>query len=137
MPWTHRTTEIEGRPAQVLIDDRFRGTAPIRGLPRLAWFSVYCQQDPGAAFWSAEESDALDAVEDALIRLCGQAGRGWAAYVLRIATRGLREYYIYIGAGADFAQVLPGLLAQHPDYRIDYEETTDPSWTRYTSCLPA
>ena len=30
--------------------------------------------------------------------------------------------------------MMPGLLAQHPDYRIEYEETADPSWKRYTGC---
>lgn len=137
MPWTHRIAEIEGRPAQILVDDRFKGSAPVRELPRLAWFGVYCQRDPGSAFWDPQESEALDGVEEELIRLCGQAGQGWAAYVLRIATQGLREYYIYVGESVDFARVLPGLRVQHPDYRIEYEETKDPSWQRYTSCLPA
>jgi hypothetical protein len=137
MHWTHRIAEIEGRSAQILLDDRFKRSAPIRDLPRLARFGVYCQRAPGAAFWDPEETDRLDAVEDDLIRLCEHHGQGWAAYVLRIATPGIREYYVYIGDGVDFTGVVPGLLAQHPDYRIEYEETTDPSWKRYTSCLPA
>jgi hypothetical protein len=137
MPWTHRTTEIEGRLAQILIDDRFKASAPVRELPRLAWFGVYCQRNPGTALWDPEESDRLDAVEDDLIRLCDQFGQGWAVYVLRIATRGIREYYVYIGGSVDFAQLRPGLQARHPDYRIEYEETKDPSWRRYSCCLPA
>jgi len=137
MPWTHRTADIEGRPAQILVDDQFRDSAPVRELPRLAWFGVYCQRAPGVGFWDPEETDSLDALERDLIRLCEQFGQGWAVYVLRIATSGIREYYVYMGGGVDFTQVVPGLLAQHPDYRIDYEESTDPSWSRYTSCLPA
>ena len=137
MPWSHRTTKIEGRPAQVLIDDRFGTSAPVCELPRLAWLGVYCRRAPGAAFWDAAESDSLDAVEDDLIALCDRFGHGWAAYVLRIATPGIREYYVYIGDSVHFVQVLPGLLAKHADYRIEYEETKDPSWSRYTSCLAA
>ena len=137
MPWTHRTTEIEGRAAQVLIDERFKGSAPVRELPRLAWFGIYCQRDPGTAFWDPEETEALDAVEDDLIRLCDQSGQGYSAYVLPIATRGIREYYIYIGGSVDLAQVRPGLLARHPGYRVEYEENNDPAWKRYTSCLSA
>ena len=90
----------------------------------------------GTKDWSSEKK-ALDAVEEDLVRLCGQAGHGWAVYVLRIATRGLREYYVYIGETVDFAQVLPGLRAQHPDYRIEYEEMEDASWRRYKRCLRA
>ena len=137
MPWTHRITEIEGRPAQILIDESFKSSAPVRELPRLAWFGVYCQRPPGPAFWDPDESEQLDALEDDLLSLCGQSGRDCSTYVLRIATPGIREYYIYIGNGVDFAQVLPCLLARHPAYRIEHDETEDPTWKRYSSCLPA
>lgn len=137
MPWTHRIAEIEGRPAQILIDDQFRTHAPLHELPRLAWFGIHCRRAPGAAFWDPDETDSLDAVEDDLIRLCERFGQGWAVYPLRIATPGIREYYVYMGESVDFSDVAPSLKAQHPDYRIEYEETTDPSWRRYTSCLPA
>jgi hypothetical protein len=137
MPWSHRIAEIEGRLAQILIDDRFKASAPLRELPRLAWFGVYCRRPPGAGFWDPEETKSLDAVEHSLVRLCEQFGQGWAVYVLCITTPGLREYCVYMRDSVDFSQVVPGLLAQHPDYRIEYEETADPSWKRYTSCLPA
>ena len=71
-------------------------------LPRLAWFGVYCQRAPGVGFWDPEETDSLDALERDLIRLCEQFGQGWAVYVLRIATSGIREYYVYMGGGVDF-----------------------------------
>jgi hypothetical protein len=136
MPWSHRTTEIDGRPAQVLIDDRFRSAAPGSELPRLAWFGVYCRDDPGGAFWHPDESANLDAVEQDLIRLCEQFGRGWAVYVMRIDTPGIREYYLYNGPGASLANAVPGLLSIHPEYRIEYDETTDADWSRYKTFLP-
>jgi hypothetical protein len=76
-------------------------------------------------------------VEDDLIALCDQSAQGWAAYVLRIAGSGVREYYVYIGDSVGFDRMLPVLLAKHPHYRIEYEETKDSSRSRYTSCLPA
>ena len=136
MPWSHRTTEIEKRPAGVLIDDRFRGSFPIRELPRLAWFGVYCRQDPAGSFWHPDERATLDAIEQDLLRLCGKFGRGWAVYVMRIDTPGIREYYLYCGEGAALAQVLPDLRAAHPEYRIEFEETTDAEWNRYRAFLP-
>jgi hypothetical protein len=135
MPWAHRVTKINGRPAQILIDEGFRARAPIRELPQLAWFGVYARCDPGTAFWDPEESASLDALEDDLIRLCGQFGRGWAVYVLRIATPGVREYFVYFGSGARMDAVLPSLRAAHPGYRVEYEERVDVSWQRYSSCL--
>ncbi|MBE7467365.1 MAG: DUF695 domain-containing protein [Planctomycetes bacterium] len=136
MSWSHRTTQIESRPAGVLIDDRFRGSLPVRELPRLAWFGVYCRHDPGGGFWHPDETPALDAIEQDLIRLCEQFGRGWAVYVMRIDTRGIREYYLYCGGSAALAQALPSLRAAHPDYRIEFEETADPEWSRYRTFLP-
>ena len=136
MPWSNRTTQIDNRPAQVLIDDRFRTSAPIRELPRLAWFGVYCRQDPGGAFWHPDESATLDAIEQDLIRLCGEFGCGWAVYVMRVATRGIREYYVYLGDGAALAQALPGLRKAYPTYRIEFEETADAEWRRYRTFLP-
>jgi hypothetical protein len=136
MPWSQRTTQIETRPAGVLIDDRFHGSLPVRELPRLAWFGVYCRHDPGGGFWHPGETESLDTIEQDLIRLCEQFGRGWAVYVMRIDTRGIREYYLYCGGRAALAQALPSLRAAHPDYRIEFEETTDAEWSRYRTFLP-
>ena len=136
MPWSQRTTQIESRPAGVLIDDRFRGSLPVRELPRLAWFGVYCRHDSRGSFWHPHETASLDSIEQDLIRLCEQFGHGWAVYVMRIDTRGIREYYLYCGGSAALAQALPILRAAHPDYRIEFEETTDAEWSRYRTFLP-
>ena len=136
MSWSHRTTEIDSRLAQVLIDDRFRASLPVRELPRLAWFGVYCRRDPGGSFWHPDETASLDAIEQDLVRLSELFGRGWAVYVMRIDTQSIREYYIYCGGSAELAQALPSLRAAHPDYRIEFEETPDAEWSRYRTFLP-
>ena len=48
----------------------------------------------------------------------------------------MREYYIYYGDGAALENVLPNLKAAHPDYRIEFDHTTDSQWKRYTTFLP-
>jgi hypothetical protein len=136
MSWSHRTTQIESRPAGVLIDDRFRRSLPVRELPRLAWFGVYCRHDPGGSFWHPDETERLDTIEQDLAQLCDLFGRGWAVYVMRVDTRGIREYYFYCGKSAALAQALPSLQTAHPDYRIEFEETTDADWSRYRAFLP-
>jgi hypothetical protein len=135
MSWSHRQTQIDKRPAQVLIDDRFRSSTPVRQLPRLAWFGVYCRQDVSDGFWHPDETASLDAIEQDLIRLCGQLGNGWAVYVMRIDTRGVREYYFYFDGNAELGQVPAGLRAAHPNYRIDYDEMADAEWSRYKTVL--
>jgi hypothetical protein len=136
MPWSHRTTHIQGRPAGVLLDDRFRAALPVRELPRLAWFGVYCRHEPGGGFWNPDETASLDSIEQDLIGLCSRFGDGWAVYVMRIDTRGIREYYFYCGGSAALAQALQSLRAAHPDYRIEFDETTDADWSRYRTFLP-
>lgn len=137
MAWSSRITNVDGRLAQIFIDDRFRSSAPVRQLQRLAWFGVYTNSDPGGAFWHPDETVSLDAIEDDLIRLCEKFGRGWVVYVLRIATRGIIEHFLYFGDSANLSVVLPNLQSAHPAYRIEYEEFADPSWRRYISCLPS
>jgi len=128
---------IEGRQAQVLIDEEFRAAAPLLELPGLTWFAVYCQQDPGSAFWDPDENDTLDDLEDTLLELCQEFGHGWAVYVCRLATRGIREYYVYHGQGAELEKVLPILREAYPAYRLEYDVTSDPKWKRYASLLSA
>lgn len=136
MSWTHHLIQIDKRPAQVVFDNQFRSKAPVRQLPRLAWFGVYCRQDPGGGFWHPDESGRLDAIERDLVRLCGQFGNGWAVYVMRIDTRGIREYYFYSGGSAALNRAPAILQTAHPDYRIEFEERTDADWNRYKSFLP-
>ena len=75
-------------------------------------------------------------MERSLLRLCQQHGHGWAVYVLRIDTPGLREYFFYFGAQALLAPACSSLRSKHSDYRIDYAEASDPVWSRYKSLLP-
>ena len=135
MPWSQHVTRLDERPVLILIDEGYWSRAPIPELPRLAWFAVYTRHDPGGAFWHPDETGSLNAVENDLIQLCGLFGRGWAVYVLRIASRGIREYFVYCGDKSELASVLPSLRAAHPQYRIEYDEMMDEEWKRYTSCL--
>lgn len=131
MTWSQRIQEVDERQANVLIDDRFSSQAPIEALPRLAWFGVYARLDPGDAFWHPDETETLDSIESDLIDLCETFGRGWVVYVLRIDTRGIREYYFYNGKDATLENVLPSLQEAHPNYKIEFDEKYDADWETY------
>ena len=131
MAWRHYTCEISSKPASVLVDERFAHQLPVKELPRLSWFGVYCQQPTGGAFWNPEEADALDQLENDLIRLAETFGHGWAVYVLRIATPGIREYYLYHADQAELNKAFSVLKAVYPDYRIEFKTINDVMWEQY------
>jgi hypothetical protein len=131
MAWRHYTCEISGKPASVLIDERFAHQYPVKELPKLSWFGVYCNQPTGGAFWNPEEADALDLIENNLIKLSETFGHGWAVYVLRIATPGIREYYLYHAEQADLGKAFSSLKAIHPNYRREFKTTNDEGWEQY------
>ena len=136
MSWSHRIVMIGGHPAGVLMDDRFRGSLPVLELPILSRFRVHCLRDAGPGFWHTDETARLEAIEKELLRLCGRFGDGWAVYVLRIDTRGMREYLFYSGGSAALDRVLSHLQAAHADYRVEFEETGDAEWRHYRAFLP-
>jgi hypothetical protein len=100
-------------------------------LPYLSWISVFCNQAAGDGLWNPEETDSLERIEDDLIRLAQIFGRGWAVYVLRIATPGIREYYLYEADQAELIKAFLALKAKYPDYRMEFETITDSKWEQY------
>lgn len=131
MAWRHYTCEISGKPASVLVDGQFFHQLPVKELPRLSWFGVYCNRPTGGALWAPEETEVLDQVENDLIKLAETFGRGWAVYVLRIATPGIREYYLYHADLAELGKACSALKALYPRYRIKFEESNDVAWEQY------
>jgi len=126
---------IDGKPTHSMLDDRFAANPPVDRLPHLAWFGVYFATDPGDRFWNPEEGPQLDAIENELLRLCGIHSNGWAAYVQRLDTRGLREYYFYFGEGAAMEKVLPQLKSAYPNYRLEFDRIDDLQWAQYRKWL--
>ena len=131
MTWKSQQIEIDARPALILVDMRFSARAPMPELPRLCWLGVWNARPSQGAFWDPDESSALDGFENDLLGVAQQLGHGWAAYVLRICTSGMREFYFYAGAGAKFGRLEPAIRAMQPHYRLEYEEKRDPTWEVY------
>jgi hypothetical protein len=131
MAWDSYLTNVAGRSALVLLDRSFASAPPAAQLPRLAWLGVWARLPAGGAFWDPAEADALDEIEAALLDLAGQIARGWGVYVRRLATPGLREYYLYTAAHVDLAPVAADLVGRFPEYRVEHEHTADPEWAQY------
>jgi hypothetical protein len=135
MAWRTASLDFDGKPGHTMVDDRFATKPPVDQLPHLAWFGVYCATDPGDHFWHPDEGPRLDAIEDDLLKLCDRHGNGWAAYVHRLDTPGLREYYVYFGDGAAIDKVLSDLKATHPNYRLEFDRIDDLKWAQYRKWL--
>ena len=131
MAWKQYTCEVSGKPAQVLVDQRFEKQAPVKELPLLSWFGVYCKQAPSGNFWHPNETTALDEIEKDLLKICEAFGHGWLVYLLRIATAGIREYYLYHSNVAEIKKAFEALKAAHPTYKIETETTQDSQWNEY------
>jgi hypothetical protein len=127
MAWNHYQFETQGKPASALLDTRFAEQPPSEQLPNVAWF--------GGRWWQRSEQPKLEAIEGDLIRLWGAFGNGWAVYVRRLETPGLREYYVYFGGNAELQKVVPSLQSLHAGYRIEFESRSDPDWSHYKSWL--
>src|SRR5438477_461678 len=131
MTWKQIITEIDGRRVLVLVDHRFKEQAPLKELQCLSWFCVYCNQEPGSAFWNPNETETLDEIEDDLLRLCESFGHGWMVYALRVATPGVREHYFYHSDAAEIKKVIAAFRLAHPSYRIEADTKNDPEWNEY------
>lgn len=135
MTWQLFDIEIIGNQSQVLLDDQYISDNPGESLPNIAWFAIWCLQDTAGHYWNPEETDILDKIERDLMGFVTQFGNGWAVYVRRVASAGMREYFIYYGGDAALSGVVPALKAIHPEYRIEFETKSDPQWMHYFSWL--
>ncbi len=135
MTWTVHQREVEGKTAQILIDDYFAAHAPVKDLVMLSGFSLYCRLEPVNTLWHPDEGDTLDIIEERLINLCEKYAHGWSVYVMRMATFGVREYYFYHSPDAELSRAYLELQELTPGYRIDFATVPDAEWTQYRTYL--
>ncbi len=116
-----------------MFDSSYRGRVPVKELPFLLWFGVCCKNPPQGALWDPNETESLDKLEDDLLATVERWKPGWAAYPLRIATPGLREYYIYVNDETSLQSIIDEVRAQYPNYRIEADAKLDKSWETYST----
>ncbi len=125
-------TRIDGKKAQVLLDTQFRDQPlPSAQLPNLMWIGVWNQMDPCGALWHPDEAKRLEQLEASLMAALEKYGNGWAVYIRRVATEGVREYYVYYGDAAKVSRAAVVFKEANPAYRIEAEFRPDPTWSGY------
>ena len=132
MAWQRKDGRIARRRAEILIDLRFRDTAPVRDLPMLHWLGVWCRQPvQRERFVPAAEQATVLRIERKLKTLARKASNGWAVYVMRIVSEGLVQYFFYArGAGA-LDGVSAELRKSFPRYRFEHDSEPDAEWVEY------
>ena len=83
MAWQLHELQHDGKPVQLMLEDRFRNDLPGAELPRLIRIRVSFAQAPTDYFWNPDESPEIDQIEDDLLRLADQHGDGWVVFVQR------------------------------------------------------
>ena len=137
MAWQLHDLLESGKPVQLMLEDRFRNDLPGAELPRLVRLRVNFIQPAEDYYWHPDESAKIDDIEDQLLQLADQHGEGWVVFVQRRAEAGCLDFYFYVGSEAKIEQVIPDLKTVHPEYRIDFEESSDPSWSAYLGWFDA
>ena len=131
MPWHDYTCRLADRTAQILITDDFAGSPPVSRFPFLVWVGIWGHHPPGAAFWHPDETEALDDLEDALLAALAPSGGSTAIYAFRLAAAGIREYFVYCHSPSQVIAAGRSWAATRPDYRIEFEQHSDPTWHEY------
>ncbi len=135
MTWRTYETEIEveGRPsrARVKVDDGLLADAPITGVTRRMRVRVHNTLPAGDGYWAPEEEQALADVDGSLLKMTSDLGHGWAVYVLRICTPGIRDYYFHLFEHAHIGALQSLLGETHPSYTFEVTVSDDPGWELY------
>lgn len=133
MPWGQKEIQVSNRVANLLLDSRFCDKAPIKELPQIHWFGVWCQRPaPNGRFVAADEEQTLLQLERKLIEVAGRISNGWAVYVMRIMSQGLLEFYLYARDSSTLNGVTDELKKIFPNYRIEHDSQNDSDWAEYS-----
>lgn len=135
MAWRQYICELDGKLASVLVDQRFENEFPLKELSKLFWVAVYFNFPSDESFWHPDEASALEDIENNLIKLAQSFGSGWIVYLIRIDTKGVREYFFYYGENADIDKTATLLKSLHPAYRIESDAKEDAEWDEYRKYL--
>ena len=120
------------RRAELLLDERCLGQAPVRELPVLHWIGVWCRTPVKRdRFIPAEEEATMLRLERELMEIARRVSNGWAVHVMRIVSEGLVEYYFYARAAETLGGVAAELQRSFPEYRIEQDAKPDAEWEEY------
>ncbi len=129
--WDFYPCHLEDHLAFVLVDLGIREDAPLADLPVLVRIRVQLKDPKEDGLNSQAEFDALKALEDGLRAHCAEHE---LAYVGRITSNGLRDFYVYVD-DPDFHGDRLGAVAGKHGYEWKRGTQQDPDWETYREAL--
>lgn len=129
--WDFYLTIVDGNPASIFVDLAAVEDAPVAGMGQMVFLKVFMRSPRTDGLSSAEEFDALAALEDKVVQAAQDAG---LRYVGRQTTSGFRDLIFYAASGAA-EQVLAEAVLAFPDYRFETGSRPDPDWDIYLDYL--
>lgn len=134
--WTENFDFYEARASKgralVSLDLAASQHAPVESHPVRIQFRVQMLKPREDGLRSAEEADALFALEDKLVAAAQE--KLDAIYVARAVAYGYSEFYFYVPAAHHSGA--PSLLPESAPYELEFHVEADPKWSRYEQLFP-
>ena len=131
--WDSFFCNVNESLASVFVNLGFFQVAPFQNQPKLAWLWIRLNNPRDDGLSRDEEFDTLCEYEDDLEDAINHYGL--SHYVGRITTCGMRQFYFYIPATADFKEIVDEVLSKHQSYLFQLGEKPDPTWSQYFDLL--
>jgi len=120
---------VDREPASIYVNLRFEGEAPLAGADTRYELAMHMAEPGPHGIGTADEAEALDAVEEAVIAEVGALG---LTYVGRLRHRGTWEATFYGPAGhVDAVREATARAGR----RADVQSESDPDWRYYRELL--
>ena len=132
--WTvYLSTINNNRVGSIVVDLGLRNVAPITNRPNLLSFSLTMNSPGSEGLSSAEESDTLNQIEEAITKSLEE--KHGAVYAGHLNAEGKLRSYYYFGETSHHEKTISEVMAIFPQYKFEYKLTDDKSWQTYFEIL--
>jgi len=131
--WDFYSSGINGEPGSIFVNMGLEEHAPIAGQDHLVELRLVMKAPRDDGLSSAEEFDALVAIEKRLMAEIASAGS--TTYVGRVTHAGVRDLFWYVHTIAAAEDALRRGMAAFSNYEFDLGSEPDAAWNTYRDYL--
>lgn len=132
--WDFYFTTVEGAPASILLDMRFRRLAPLKGYARMGYVRIRMRGPNEDGLAGEAEHEMLEALEAALTRRV--TAKSPSLYVGRSTAGGHRNFVFYTRNADGFADAAEAAMTEEfAGYPYEIGDQEDAAWSVYFDFL--
>ncbi|MDR7015272.1 DUF695 domain-containing protein [Acinetobacter sp. 3657] len=132
--WDFYMCQIDDQPASYFLNLALSDVAPIATRPNLLWLELKMNYANEDGLSSSEESDALFAVEDALIPALNAQSN--ALYIGRLTHNDTRDLYFYCANEVEkIKNIIFQVMQSFSTYQYRIGSRSDANWSTYFDCM--